>query len=464
MQTDDQGKYSFATVYPSPQFLSNAGYDKVSNIPAIFDSRPGYHRFGSRFLIDRGLGLWDQSGRGAQRLPIPPSTRSMQNYAERLCNFLEWCDVRGYEPMTLEYSQDLIGKYQANMLSGAWSRDNRPLAEATINVRVEIAAEYLTWAADKGLRTLFVVPKVTRTFVPSNPRNSYGSEPKAIDARKGKLRVSKRLSGFPLDEDIALWHARLNNKLIRGPTEALIAELIMETAIRREEAACWRLDTLPLDSDEWNVLNPHAAYEKQAILLEIKFGTKGVEYGRNHGDKIGPLGTIRVPLSLVEKLHVYREKQRPQALDVSVREGRTVSEQRRIQDETVHLFLNPLTGKRYTGNNIYESWRSVERPKCWSPHMARHYWACTLLWRRLEDQRKLLESAIKSNVDALVIQSFQSTALSIIELEIQPQLRHVSRETTKIYLQWVFDQLGVNLNLQERWVEVLRDADDDMKS
>ena len=95
MQSDDQGKYSFATVYPSPQFLSNAGYEKVSNIPAIFDSRPGYHRLGSRFLIDRGLGLWDPRGRGTEQLPIPPSAKSMQNYAERLCNFLEWCDVRG---------------------------------------------------------------------------------------------------------------------------------------------------------------------------------------------------------------------------------------------------------------------------------------------------------------------------------------------------------------------------------
>lgn len=463
MQSDDQGKYSFATVYPAPQFLSNAGYEKVSNIPAIFDSRPGYHRLGSRFLIDRGLGLWDPRGRGAQQIPIPPSTKSMQNYAERLCNFLEWCDVRGCEPMTLEYSQDLIGKYQANMLSGAWSRDNRPLTEATINVRVEIATEYLMWAADKGLRSPLEVPRVTRTYVPSDVRNSFGSEPKAVDARKGKLRVSKRLSGFPLDEDIAAWHARLINRSVKEPTEALIAELILETAIRRQEAACWRIDTLALNPDDWNIVNPYAVYAKQAILLEIKFGTKGTEYGWDHGDKIGPLGTIRVPLVLAEKMHGYREKQRPQSLDIAVRQGRTVAEQRRIQVETVHLFLNPLTGKRYTGSNIYEFWRSVERPKGWSPHMARHYWACTLLWRRLEDQRKLLETALKNEVDALVIQSFQSSALSIIELEIQPQLRHVSRETTKIYLQWVFDQLGINLNLQEKWVEVLREPDDDMK-
>ncbi|MFJ3372987.1 hypothetical protein [Pseudomonas sp. NPDC086251] len=356
MKSDDQGKYSFATVYPSPLFLRNAGYEKVAHIPAIFDSRPSYHRLGSRFLIDRGLGLWDPRGRGTEQIPIPPSFESMQNYAERLCNVLEWCEVTGCEPMTLEYSQDLIGKYQANMLSGAWSRDNRPLAEATVNVRVEIAVEYLTWAADKGLRPLFVVPKVVRTYIPNYPRNSYGFEPKAVDARKGKLHVSKRLINFPLDVEIAIWRARLINKSVRGPTEALIAELIMETAIRREEAACWRIDTLPLDPDKWSILNPYSAYEKQAILLEIKFGTKGKEYGRNHGDKIGPSGTIRIPLPLAKKLHDYREKQRPQALDVAIREGGTVSDQRRIREETVHLFLNPLTGKRYTGNSIYESW------------------------------------------------------------------------------------------------------------
>ncbi|WP_223194137.1 hypothetical protein [Pseudomonas sp. PSB11] len=362
--------------------------------------------------------------------------------------------------MILEYSQDLIGRYQAEMLKGSWSRDNRPLTERTINVRVEVAMEFLTWAADKGMRVPLSVPKVTRTYLPSNPLNSIEHEPKSVKARQGKLRECKRRLGFPSDEEIAAWHERLLMREFRGLTEALIAELILETAIRREEAACWRVDTLPKEPSLWRIINPQAAHEHQVVLIEVKFGTKGREYGRDHGDKIGPAGIIRVPLPLAQKLHQYREFERPKALSVSVRQGRTVAEQRRIRDETVQLFLNPLTGKRYTGDNIYEFWRSVLHPKGWSPHMARHYWACTLLWRRMEGLRELMEAALKTKVDTVVLQSLQSNVLSIIELEIQPQLRHISRETTTIYLQWVSDRLAINLNLHERWVAELGEANE----
>lgn len=112
----------------------------------------------------------------------------------------------------------------------------------------------------------------------------------------------------------------------------------------------------------------------------------------------------------------------------------------RLRDDTVHLFINPRTGHRYTGGNIYDIWRSIERPKGWCPHLGRDFWACSLLWRRIEDQRKLLEHALKNNVDESVLAALQLNALAVIELEIQPQLRHISKETTMIYLQWLADR------------------------
>lgn len=47
----------FTVVYTDEAALVAAGYGAVSDLPCIFDSRPGYHRLGSRFLIDRGLGV-----------------------------------------------------------------------------------------------------------------------------------------------------------------------------------------------------------------------------------------------------------------------------------------------------------------------------------------------------------------------------------------------------------------------
>lgn len=58
-------EYGFKLVYPKVDELTAAGFGKVAHIPAIFDSEPGYARLPSRFLIDRALGVWDPSFRGA---------------------------------------------------------------------------------------------------------------------------------------------------------------------------------------------------------------------------------------------------------------------------------------------------------------------------------------------------------------------------------------------------------------
>ncbi|AMK78806.1 MULTISPECIES: hypothetical protein [Methylomonas] len=219
----------------------------------------------------------------------------MRNYADRLANFLDWCELRSLDPMTVDYKRDLIGRYQKEMLTGIWSRDNRPLSERTINVRVETAADYLSWMADKALRVPFSIPKITRPIVINNPKNSRGHLPKEIGAREGRLRETERHLTFPEDEEIVAWLKRLYAKEGSGSTVGLIAELVLETGIRREEAACWRMDTLHRDPTKWRIVNPKSVTDDQAVVVTLRYGTKGKEYGRDHGDKIGPSGEILVP-------------------------------------------------------------------------------------------------------------------------------------------------------------------------
>lgn len=262
--------------------------------------------------------------------------------------------------------------------------------------------------------------------------------------RKGRIRQPKRRLGFPLEGEIQAWLQRVYNKA--GTTRGLMCETILETAVRREEASCWRLDTLPIERADWDIPNLNAPYKDQAVLVTIIYGAKGKEYGRDHGDKIGPEGIIRIPLSLAEKLHEYRIKERPKALAKWVKRGKTLAEQKRLKNEAVHLFLDEETGQRITAQSLYDTWRSVERSRGWSPHLARDNWACSLLWKRIQQHKELLEQALKTKFDDTVLQALQSNALAVIQLEIQPQLRHVSHETTMIYLQWLADRLGVNLH------------------
>lgn len=429
----------------------------VAHLPFILDSRPGYHRLANKFLIDRGLGLWDPAQRGSDQSGMAPSGASMKAFADRLANFLEWCEVRAIDPLLVEYKRDLIGRYQMEMSKGIWGRDGVGLAARTINSRVGMACELLSWAADKGLRVPFTIAKGVRSFKGSNPRSSVGHVAREVAVRKGKVREPKRRLGFPVEAEIYAWLKHIYDE--RGQTEGLLCETILETAVRREEMACWRVDTLPRDPVQWRIPNPDAAPEHQTVFVEIVFGAKGREYGRDHGDKIGPEGTIRVPLQIANKLHEYRDKVRPKSLSLAIRQGKTRAEQERIRKDSVHLFLNPATGLRYSGQAIYDIWRSVERPRGWSPHLARDFWACSVLERRMEQQQQLLRQALKSGADEAALQALQSNALSVIQMEIQPQLRHASYETTMIYLQWLTDKLGINLNLHQRWADELEEDD-----
>lgn len=447
--------YPFRVVYPSQELLTARGFGQVANLPFIMDSRPGYHRVANQFLIDVGLGEWSVGTRGRD-LPstLRPTKATMSNYANWLANYLEYCHARGKDPLKSNYKIDLIQHYQGEMSTGSWSRNNIGLAAKTINSRVDVACMFLQWAADKGLREHFHIQKVKRTYVVDSPQNSGSRTIKAVEMRRGKMRVGKRRLGFPDENVIGSWLARLNS---RCPVEGLIAELILETAVRRAEAAAWRVDTLPIDPAEWQIVNPDKPIEHQAVNILLRYGTKGKSHGEDHGDKIGPEGDILLPMPMALKLHQYRQKIRPKALSIALRKANNALEAEVLRQSKVHLFLSPATGNRYIGQQIYDLWtqKGTQCPRGWSPHLARDFWACSVLWKHIKTQQALIDQAIKNKADSSALKILALDIEGFIQLTIQRQLRHVSRETTLIYLQWVSDRLGINLNFYENYAKQL---------
>ncbi|HEX6881131.1 MAG TPA: hypothetical protein VF135_12250, partial [Terriglobales bacterium] len=253
------------------------------------------------------------------------------------------------------------------------------------------------------------------------------------------------------------WRKRIHQRPIHGETEGLIVDLILNTAIRREEAACWRVDTLPLDPKGWEIANADQPEEFQNVLVKLKYGTKGREYGIDaYGDKIGPEGTIHVPLWMARRIHAYRNKQRLLALKPLVKKGRTLERQRQILQQAVHLFVHRDTGERYTGDQIYKLWTRAEGPKHWSPHMGRDWWACRYLEERMKQHADLIQKILKIpnvSLEHPMLLALKDTAQTVIQLEIQPQLRHANTGTTEIYLRWLFAKLRIPLTMTRQWVE-----------
>lgn len=455
--------YGYKVVYLEPRALAAAGFSHLAHQPFIFDSDPGYARLPNQFLIDRGLGIWDPRGRGTQRNPLPPSRVSMRNFAGWLANSLEWAEGRGVDLMTADYSGVLVARYQEEMLKGIWSAHNTPLSPETVNARVQIALEFQMWAADKGLRETFVIPTTTTTYVAGSHNNSRSHEVKTAQSRKGKVKVNKRTLSFPPLEEIEAWRRGVHERPVVGATEGLIADLILNTAIRREEAACWRVDTLPIDPKEWKIVNPDQPEDYQSILVSLRYGTKGREYGIDeHGDKIGPEGTIHVPLWLGRRIDAYRNKERLLALKHKLKQGRTVEAQRRSKQQAVHLFLHAESGERYTGDQIYAFWSRARGPAHWSPHAGRDWWACRYLEERMKQHTALIQQVLMMpnvSMEHPMVLALRDTAQTVIQLEIRPQLRHANSRTTEIYLQWLFNKLRAPLSMTHQWVEMDEEKD-----
>jgi len=126
-------------------------YPALAHLPFILDSRPGYHRLGNSFLTERGLGVWTPAATPEFTQVAIPTPRTMGTYADSLANFLEWAETREVSLNECEYITHLWGAYQQEMLNGEWSGKGKGLESSTVNLRVHIAGEFLTWMSSKGL-------------------------------------------------------------------------------------------------------------------------------------------------------------------------------------------------------------------------------------------------------------------------------------------------------------------------
>jgi integrase len=327
------------------------------------------------------------------------------------------------------------------MLKGTWSRNGKGLAASTVNVRVQQVCDFLTWMVDKRLRDNFDVPYTVMQVTMGAATRAKGRLTRQIRVRGGKARGKKRVLRMPMDIEVRDWLSKIKESA--GPTLGLLCETVLLTGMRREEVVSLRTDTLPGNRRDWHVSNPLAPESQQMVRISIKYGTKGASYGEDHGDKVGPERSVLIPLSLANRWHAYRMGARNLAFKRWMKGVQGSAARVKRAEEAVHLFLREGDGARFSGKQLYDAWVSVERPvPGWSPHQGRHWWACSILWREL---KKLVNIGQFSGETAAAL--LDATALSIIRLQIQPQLGHADDSTTMLYLGWVVDMISLPVSL-----------------
>lgn len=438
----------FAAILPQAERLAAMGYPHAADLPVIMgDGGTRFDADANEFLYERCLGYWPPAV-GGQQPPVTP--RSQRTYAHALADFLSYAWKRNLDLKKIDYVRHIYGRYQSEMLSGTWSATERALSPSTVNARVDRACEYLTWLADKGRRSQFLVPTEDREISVGSPR-STGSATRTVRARQGRARRRRKNLRLPTDQELGLWLSDLERR--HGAAMALSCELVLQTAIRKAELIGWRVDTIPQREADWDIVNPTARPEDQNIAVTICYGTKGGKFGTVDGDKLGPEREILVPLTLARRLREYHDKARRRSLLVLKARFKGAELARHMSNP--HLFLDERTGLPIGYDRVTNCWRNVDALpfKGWSPHGGRHWWACMKLWREL----KLMEADLKARGEGAG-RSLIVMANDIIRLEIKDQLGHLDLATTQIYIRWVARQLGVAL--PTRYADYLAASDD----
>lgn len=342
--------------------LKRLGLQRYAHVPFILGDDLEYLDEINRFLRERALGVWSL-GRGAHS-PYATGTRLSENsiiaYARDLENFWTYVEVAKLPWQEITYIE-LLETYEADLASGRWTVRGKALTASTINRRVDRAVEFLSWAAQKGLRE-----ELKNTTKTTSRSFANGTSIKATrhstQSRSGRKSIVHQHMRLPTQSEIEKWLSEIKSR--RGRTMALACETILKTGLRRTELVLLRAAQLP---------DPELVNLDRPARMEICYGTKGQ---RNPSDPEfkGKARTLRFDRDFLVKLNNYRQLGRSYALEKYRRRNPG-------KPAPLQLFLNEKNGDPINADQLYRAWKNAKSLPFpgFSPHKGRHVFACYTL-------------------------------------------------------------------------------------
>jgi hypothetical protein len=417
------GRRSMAKVFhPDPERLKVRDYAAVAHVPVIFDSNGRYCREHNRYLRERARLEWHPSG-GSDI----PRGRTLANMADRLLNFVLWCEARHIDWRRADY--DDVLDYQAEQLSGEWSVHGGELDAKTANDRADEATSFLRWAWDRGLRGAFVFKSFYRA-----PSRRLELTPRLVRAGRAKEDLMSRSAPrftLPTPAEVRDWLQAVRRQ--RGHTKYLACKLIMETGARRMEVEA-------LDVSQWPEADRiELARSRSQVSVTMRLVvTKG-----------GRPRTIRMPLGFAKEVRDWIDTKR------STHAYRHLKYHK---EETSRLFLSDhptAHGNPVSAQTIYRCFAGVNpHPRGWSPHKGRHAFACFWTLQALSLEAKPHGGLMQMGADWVMSHG------EYLLQSLQHQFGHQSEETTEIYLQWLVTACGL-AELATGWHQFLEGGSND---
>lgn len=259
-------------VWPPDDFFVSRDVPKLQYLPILLG--PGaYPIEPNRYIEERCLGEWAPSMAADEDPPVH-TRKSRENLARRLCAFFHWLDQeasRDWRHLTYDH----IREYQYGLQIGTASASGKPLGDGTVNAYVDEACAYLAWAAERGLRDRFKVPKRrVRITSASRGRNPFSNRGLSKSARQGSLTcVEPEPKALPTPGEVETWICSIKQ---RHPVKALIFELMVRTGCRISESNRLRLTCFPRKA----VWNPKWLSQGW-VPVRVRFGVKVLRRAEN---------------------------------------------------------------------------------------------------------------------------------------------------------------------------------------
>jgi integrase len=330
----------------------------------------------------------------------------------------------------MAYEQDIVGHYQRGLLSGACAANKKALSVATVNAYVDEAVLFLKWAAERGHRGPFKVPR-RRVRVPvSNGAHSYSYMGPVVTQRHGKLQVtSDPLPTLASAKDVARWMKTIQ---LRAPVKALIFEFMFRTGARLSEANQLRTTCFPDKSFGGNEVWPPRWALQGWVPVTLRYGVKG--------GKVEPASAfstrsrvVEVPIDLADRIWHYKQLIRPTLLRRFTRGDKSKDK------SNGRLWLGEKKAQPVSNTMLYRAW--VAAPLCpldWHPQSGRHFFAVE---RICEATRLQLRLRPETRLQDVSIGWLHGLMAGQVRLILSPLMGHVNEDTTMRYLRCALQRL-----------------------
>lgn len=400
---------------------------KLQYVPILIQDDGSYPVEANRYLDERCNGEWFLPG-AEQKEPVVPTLKSRRNIASRLALFLNWALRTEVDWRRATYDDDIVSGYQDGLIRGDAAASGRVLEHSTVNLYVDEACLFLSWAAERGYRARFEVRARQVNAACISATSAYSGRKIQRTVRGSALRPARKPLLVPSNEEVARW---IKGVAWHSPVKALIFELICRSGPRISEANQLRTSCFPDKSYEGQVAWDPNWVAMGSVPLTLRYGVKGPKVSPASMVSARPR-TVFMPIDLAERIWHYKSVVRPTLL----------SRFRRYNPgapQTDRLWIGEQKLQPVSNQMLWETWTKAEHcPPGWSPHKGRHYFAVEQI---VESARSLLKVHELSKVGGADFGWLHGLLAGQVKVILSPLMGHSNESTTQKYLQAAMTKL-----------------------